>query len=384
MTIFKRRGKHWSFRKWVRTPAGTVERVSGVPTSWGLPNTKAGAEEALRVVSNLAREGKPWRARELRRIEPAKETGETVQSFSAKFEELSEAGSKHSAHVTARSALRHHVLPALGPLPLVDVSYSVLEDFKLALVKKVNKRTGRPLAPKTVNNVLDVTMRLLRAAKRRSLIETVPEVRPMKVDPQDFDFLTFEEAPRLVAAAEEGEWRTMILVAWKTGMRQGELLGLRWEDVDLAGGVLRVRQSIVRERVTTTKSRKGREIGLARSVIAALKAHRHLRGELVFSQPDGSHWTNYKAWHPLELACKRAGLRRVGWHVLRHTFASHLVMRGVPIKFVQELMGHASIQMTMRYAHLAPDITRGAINVLDDGHPVPDGASRRRTGPDSE
>ncbi len=69
--------------------------------------------------------------------------------------------------------------------------------------------------------------------------------------------------------------------------------------------------------------------------------------------------------HPLWRACRRAGLRRIGWHVLRHTFASHLVMRGVPLKAVQELMGHATIDMTMRYAHLSPHVAREAVKVLD-------------------
>jgi len=65
--------------------------------------------------------------------------------------------------------------------------------------------------------------------------------------------------------------------------------------------------------------------------------------------------------HPILRACKRAGLRPISWHVLRHTFASHLVMRGVPLKTVQELMGHATIEMTMRYAHLSPDVRRNAV-----------------------
>src|SRR5882762_7301135 len=76
--------------------------------------------------------------------------------------------------------------------------------------------------------------------------------------------------------------------------------------------------------------------------------------------------------HPIWRACKRAGLRPISWHVLRHTFASHLVMRGVPLKAVQELLGHATIEMTMRYAHLSPDARRDAVGVLD--LPAPDRA----------
>ena len=69
--------------------------------------------------------------------------------------------------------------------------------------------------------------------------------------------------------------------------------------------------------------------------------------------------------HPLKRACKRAGLRQIGWHVLRHTFASHLVMRKAPIKAVQELMGHSTITMTERYAHLSPDVRKDAVRLLD-------------------
>jgi site-specific recombinase XerD len=68
---------------------------------------------------------------------------------------------------------------------------------------------------------------------------------------------------------------------------------------------------------------------------------------------------------PLYRACRKAGLRKVGWHTLRHSFASHLVMRGEPLKSVQELLGHSSITTTMRYAHLSPNVCRDAVNNLD-------------------
>ena len=180
----------------------------------------------------------------------------------------------------------------------------------------------------------------------------------------DFDFLTFEEADRLIAGPRD-EWRVMIFLALRTGMRRGELLGLRWEDVDLSVGRINVRQSYVREEFGTPKSGKPRLIPLGDDVIEALRFQRHDRGPLVFCDYHGKPLTPSLLMSPLTRALKRAGLRSVGWHVLRHTFASHLVMRGVALKVVQELLGHSSIETTMIYAHLMPEIVRDAVRTLD-------------------
>lgn len=75
--------------------------------------------------------------------------------------------------------------------------------------------------------------------------------------------------------------------------------------------------------------------------------------------------------HPLWRACRKVALRRIGWHVLRHSFASHLAIPGVPLKVVQELLGHATMDMTMRYAHLSPNIPREAVKALDGGAVAP-------------
>ena len=162
----------------------------------------------------------------------------------------------------------------------------------------------------------------------------------------------------------------MITVALKTGLRQGELLALAWDDVDLVAGRLVVSRNLSRGEITTPKNGKTREIPLGDDVLSALKRHRHLRGDVVFCTPAGSMFTKGESKHPLWRACKRAGLRRIGWHVLRHTFASHLVMRKAPIKAVQELMGHFSVTMTERYAHLSPDVRKDAVRLLDRSVPL--------------
>ncbi len=214
-------------------------------------------------------------------------------------------------------------------------------------------------------------------------ITTVPRFHWLRPPPCKFDFLDFPEADRLVAAAKD-VWMTMIVVALKTGLRQGELLGLKWDDVDLVAGRLMVRRSIWRGHEGTPKSGKSREVPLAQSVVEALKKHRHLRGDRVFCREDGKPLTDGDCKHPLWSTCKRAGLRRIGWHVLRHTFASHLVMRGVPIRAVQELMGHSTVEMTMRYAHLSPDARREAVVLLDEPSPFGKSAERHPGGTKGE
>jgi integrase len=210
---------------------------------------------------------------------------------------------------------------------------------------------------------------MLVVAVEWGLLERVPIVRWLKVPEPEVDFLTFDEADRLVVATEEEAWRTMIVVGLKAGLRQGELLALRWSDVDRVAGRLVVKRSVWRGILGPPKGGRSREVALSPEAVRSLKAHRHLRGELVFCTDGGRMFTKNECEHPLWRACKRAGLRRIGWHVLRHTFASHLVMRGAPLKAVQELLGHATIEMTMRYAHLSPDTRRDAVALLDIGAP---------------
>jgi integrase len=158
----------------------------------------------------------------------------------------------------------------------------------------------------------------------------------------------------------------MILLGLRTGLRQGELLALRWDDIDLVAGRLTVRRAVARGIIGTPKSGKSREVALSDEAIAALRPlPSRFAGELVFPGKDGRLLTKGECKHPLWRACRKAGLRRIGWHCLRHTFASHLVMRGAPIKAVQELLGHATMEMSLRYSHLSPDIRRDAVRLLD-------------------
>ena len=362
------RNGRWYYRKQIRLPDGRRVRISGVPTTVGLPDTKEGAEQAERDhIERVRKTGETTQT-----PEPPKEVP-TLEQFAPTFLDVSGLSNKESWLTCKRALLRLHILPAMGHKRLDEIDYAVIEDFKLMLAAKPCVRVGmskaskakpRTLARKTINNVLTVLRRSLQIAKKRGLIAAVPEFEWFRTPPPEFDFLTFHEAEQLLAAAE-GEARTMILVALRTGLRFGELIGLRWQDVDLAAGRITVRQQIYRGKTTSPKSGKGREIPLSKETCAALKQHRHLRGSHVFCDLGGTPLRSTNSVAILRRAVRRAGLRHLGWHMLRHTFASHLAMRGAPLKAIQEMLGHATIQMTMRYAHLAPEIARESVDMLD-------------------
>lgn len=274
------------------------------------------------------------------------------------------ANNKPSEQAAKASILKHHLLPAFGQMRLDEIKTHPIEVLKADLLARGKGR-------KRVNNILACLGKMLRYANEIELIEIVPRIKLLKVAPPSFDFLTFDEYPRLLDAVKSDAERCALLLAGgDAGLRQGELVALQWGDVDLVARVLTVRRSSWRGIVGTPKSGRDRKIPLTERLRAAMKAHRHLRSDLVFCHEDGSPFTQSAIEAALRYACKRSGLRSIGSHVLRHTFCSHLAMRGAAPKAVQELAGHSTLTMTMRYMHLAPTALREAIGLLDRGPPV--------------
>ncbi|HZL19144.1 MAG TPA: tyrosine-type recombinase/integrase [Polyangia bacterium] len=144
------------------------------------------------------------------------------------------------------------------------------------------------------------------------------------------------------------------------GLRQ------RWEDVNPRSKVLTVSRTDWRGEVGTPKGADIRHVPMTSRLAEALRSIRHLRGELVFCRQDGSRLTTTNMRAVLKRQEKRAGLPAgAKWHKLRHTFCSHLAMRGAPIVSIKELAGHKSVAVTNRYMHLAPGRTRSAIDLLE-------------------
>jgi integrase len=364
----KRTGR-WRYRKWIDLPDGKRERITGTPAI----DSKKAAEAAEHA--HVVRVLDPSRAPLALVLPPpappvVEQEVTTLEMFAETYMDKmrtigNRKGKNKPSTVNAKeSHLREHLLPRFGKLPLEQIDELAIEDLKLALGKR-----GR--SPKTTNNVLSTLRNILVNARKRKLIAAVPEIEWIKVGEQEFDFFDFAEAERLIAgAARVDEWSAAVVLALKTGMRLGELRAVRWQDVDLAGAKVHVRRNLWRNHEGTPKNGRSRTLDLPASAVAALKAHRHLRGERVFANLDGADYSVGEWRYGLYKACRRAGLRDAGWHVLRHTFASHLAMRGVPLRAIQELMGHGTIQMTTRYAHLAPAATRAAVARLDE--PAPD------------
>jgi len=352
-----RRSGVWRYRKRIRLPDGSRPRIEGTPSL----NTKLAAEEAERAHIARALRGEP--------SNPPKEVptfAEFAETFMATY---ARSNNKPSEYEAKRSILSHHLLPAFGARPLEEITGKDIEDLKARLLD--TKRSA-----KRINNVLNVLSKILRYAAEIELIDRMPKIKTLKVPPQKFDFFTFEELEALVAkSASEPEWHAAVLVAGEAGLRLGELLALEWTDIDFKNGLLTVMRNDWRGSIGAPKSGRDRKIPLTTRVTAALKAIRHLKGKLVFCWGDGSRWTNSTMRAGIKRQEKRAGLRVTGWHVLRHSFCSHLAMRGAPAIAIKELAGHASIAVTNRYMHLAPGrAARNAIALLEAGRQVGDSA----------
>jgi site-specific recombinase XerD len=142
------------------------------------------------------------------------------------------------------------------------------------------------------------------------------------------------------------------------------MIALESADVDLAKRQLCVQRSDWNGHVTMPKGVRLRYVPLTVRLTAALRESRHLRSSRVLCRRDGSSWTRQQIQYRVQKAARQANVRG-GVHVLRHTFCSHLAMKGAPARAIQELAGHSELSMTQRYMHLSPAALDAAIQLLD-------------------
>ena len=271
------------------------------------------------------------------------------------------ANNKPSERMAKRCMLTFHLLPAFGPLRLDEITGAHVERFKAGKIEA-------KLAPKTVNNMLTCLGKMLRFAADAQVIDKLPRIKFLRVFKKPIDFLTADEAARLIEAAKaDPEQLAAILCGLDAGMRVGEIRALEWGDLDLVAAKMIVQRTNYRGHTGSPKGGRLRTIPLSGRLVSALKSARHLKGEAVFADAVGAIWSRGEADTRLRRAYRKAGLRKIGWHTLRHTFCSHLAMLGAPVRTIQELAGHASITTTMGYMHLTPSASREAIALLERG-----------------
>ncbi len=240
-----------------------------------------------------------------------------------------------------------------------------------ALVEKLERHvyTGKmPTVAVFVERFLDHqaghTAQLTRKGQREHLtLHVVPELGRELLDAVTVMRVDAEGALLIEHALPQ--WKTMILIALRTGLRIGELRGLQWGDVNLSTRSIRVARTDPGVRgmeANSPKSGKGRTVPMTPDAFRCLSEMFDKQGAKAWVWPAGE-WRGKKRHRPrsqsgcfqaIADAAKRAGLQDVGWHTLRHSYASGLVMRGKQLKAIQELLGHASIRQTEVYAHLAP------------------------------
>ena len=234
------------------------------------------------------------------------------------------------------------------------------------------KRALSAKAPKTVNNVLTVLSTLLKAAVEWQVIAQVPcTIHLLKVPKPSAVFHDFETYDRLVEAARttDPQIHVIVLLGGDAGLRLGEMIALEWADIDLATRQMCVQRSDWNGHITVPKGGRLRYIPLTVRLAAALREYRHLRSPLVLCD-DGRPVRRRTLQNWMRRPARRGKVRNSGVHVLRHTFCSHLAMRGAPARAIQELAGHADLSTTQRYMHLSPAAIERAIRLLD--RPTPD------------
>lgn len=240
--------------------------------------------------------------------------------------------------------------PTMGPLPVTALTRAYLRAWR--------DRLSQRLKPGTVHQYMDVLSAVLTVAVED--LEWIPshpmrKVRKPPASPKRVRFLTPDEQQRLLAACRASKnpgLYPLVLLALSTGARRGELFSLRWQDVDLVEGSLRLAQ---------TKNKDRRAVPVRGPALEVLRAWRNGHAVSAWVFPRTGQRTAFPGEYSWRAALRVAGIANFCFHDLRHTCASYLAMSGVRIEDIAQILGHRSIQVTMRYRHVAPSYTAALV-----------------------
>ncbi len=358
---YKRNGqvRGWEVDIQLAMPDGTILRErkkAPVSSKSGARRWGENLERELLLKGELARKRKEEKRREV----------PLLKGFVTRFlDGYARANRQKPSGIAAKeTVLRVHLVPMLGNKKLNAITNEDVQKVKSELSAK---------APKTVNNVLTVLNTMLKVATEWSVIDQVPcTIRLLKVPEHEAQFHDFDAYARLVEVAPRVDERALIIVllGGDAGLRCGEIMAVEWADISLDTRQLKVQRSEWKGQVTVPKGGRPRIVPMTARLTEALRKHRHLRGSRVLYQDDGNTISQKVVQVLVRKASKRAGLAKGGVHILRHTFCSHLAMRGAPARAIQELAGHKDLKTTQRYMHLSPAAIEGAIRLLEQPAPV--------------
>lgn len=284
-----------------------------------------------------------------------------------------------STFVSYEGLVRVHLVPELGKVPLIKLSPQHVE-------RMINRKLATGLSPRRVEYARAVLRRALNDALRWGLIArnvatlvTPPRAQRYEIRPLDPD-----QARRFLDTVRADRLEALYSVALAVGLRQGEALGLRWDDVDLGGAVIHVRHALQRvdgklQLVEPKTARSRRVVVLPATVVKALREHRvrqlaerlaagseWIDRDLVFCTPRGRPLDASNVTHAFQKHLARAGLPRQRFHDLRHACASLLLAQGVNPRVVMEVLGHSQITLTLNtYSHVLPSLSEEAARRMD-------------------
>jgi integrase len=290
------------------------------------------------------------------------EPSETFGTYVEAFLERHAARAQHSTVQRYRETLPR--LATINGVRLDALTVPMIDDLVVAIAKKT---------PRQSELGLRLIKMVIRDARRRGLrvTDAVLEVRPINRPPKERRFLTWSEVEHLAALTPE-PYNCLVLLTALTGLRQGEMFGLRWSSVDLDAKTVLVARTQVNGTAGRTKTASGmRTVALSQRAVSLLEAHRRMTAcdasQLVWTSPRGEplRKDNFMArvYRP---AVKRAGLTPLRFHDLRHTYAALMIAVNAHVKLLQHQMGHASVTITLNlYGHLYPEMTGPVMDALD-------------------
>jgi len=296
------------------------------------------------------------------------------------YENYAKIKMRPSTYLTYHGYIENHIKPQLGKIPLNDLTTLHLQQFhkKLLAEGRVERieaqKQPKGLSAKTVRNIHQIISSALKLAVEQRLIAHNPAdgCALPKAERKEMQTLPVEQLTSFLREAKDSGVFALYYIDLTTGLRRGELLGLKWSDIDLEKGDLRVQRQIGRidgkiiEMPLKTKNAY-RTLPLSADAINVLMQQRRKTGnsEWVFPSPTGGPMSPDSVLHMLHRVLKRAGLPKVRFHDLRHTFATLALQNGVDIKTVSGMLGHFSAGFTLdTYAHVTTSAKREAAKTM--------------------